>query len=45
LHGELKIHIESVHEKLRPFQCTICSKCFSQKRSLRAHLQAIHEKA
>ncbi|KAF7292489.1 C2H2-type domain-containing protein [Mycena chlorophos] len=33
----VKRHIETVHLRLKPFECNICRKCFPQKTSLDIH--------
>nr|XP_004653507.2 PR domain zinc finger protein 14 [Jaculus jaculus] len=35
----LRIHILHVHEKHRPYLCSICGKCFSQSSSLNKHMR------
>ena len=39
----LKSHIQSVHEKKRPFICPTCSKTFKQKNTLNQHIALVHE--
>nr|XP_046232608.1 histone-lysine N-methyltransferase PRDM9-like [Scatophagus argus]XP_046232609.1 histone-lysine N-methyltransferase PRDM9-like [Scatophagus argus]XP_046232610.1 histone-lysine N-methyltransferase PRDM9-like [Scatophagus argus] len=39
----LKKHKVTVHERLRPYVCTVCQKCFGQYSDLTRHLQR-HEK-
>ena len=39
---ELKIHIRSVHEKVRPFVCEHCPKRFPSSSNLKRHIKAIH---
>jgi hypothetical protein len=41
---DLRRHIESVHEKLRPFKCGKCKKKFTFKRTLQRHMRHVHEK-
>ena len=36
-------HIQTVHEKLRPFQCAVCQSCFESKQILERHFQSYHE--
>ena len=40
----LDAHIQGFHEKLKPFQCEICTdkKSFSQLQSLQYHLRVVH---
>ena len=40
----LKVHIETVHEKLKPHQCCFCVKKFSLKHHLKRHIECVHEK-
>ncbi|XP_054454968.1 histone-lysine N-methyltransferase PRDM9-like [Anoplopoma fimbria] len=35
----LRKHKASVHERLRPYVCTVCQKCFGQYNDLTRHLQ------
>ena len=39
----LKMHIEAVHEKKRPFACDICSERFGQKAHLVTHIKGKHK--
>lgn len=39
----LKKHKATVHERLRPYVCTVCQKCFGQYNDLTRHLRQ-HEK-
>eukprot|EP01083_Nonionella_stella_P268546 907923_1 len=41
LKGNLKRHINSVHEKLRPFSCESCNTAFSQKQKLKQHVSFV----
>ena len=38
----LKVHIDTVHKKLKKYQCKICDKKFSLKRALKHHQQTQH---
>ena len=38
----LKKHVESVHEKLKKYQCHICGKIFYQKNHLKDHTESVH---
>merc|ERR1712037_393749 len=40
----LKLHIESVHSKVKPFQCGKCGYCFCTATSLKVHVNAVHLK-
>ena len=40
----LKKHVESVHEKLKKYQCHICGKIFYQKNHLKDHTESVHNK-
>ena len=42
--GYLKIHIQVVHEKRKPFKCTQCDSCFGIRKSLKKHVLAVHDK-
>ena len=36
-------HSNSVHERKKPYECSICSDTFSLKKGLKTHLASIHE--
>ena len=38
-----KLHIEAVHEGIKPHVCTICDAKFGQKGSLTNHIKSVHE--
>ena len=40
----MKVHIASVHEGNKPFQCNICDASFVEKRGLNRHVASVHEK-
>ena len=40
--GSLKIHVDMVHLKLRPFQCDICDKRFHTRHNLKQHVDGVH---
>ena len=42
--GNLKKHIDEVHENIRPFECEICQGKFARKEKLREHIEGVHEK-
>ncbi len=47
LKGSLITHIETFHQKLKPFhhqECTLCKKLFASRDSLTMHIDAIHRK-
>ena len=41
--GKLDDHIQSVHDKKKPFKCTTCEKHFAKKDNLKTHVKRIHE--
>ena len=41
--NNLKRHIETVHEKLRPYPCEQCGEAFSERAILREHVGQVHE--
>ena len=38
----MRSHVESVHEKLRPFTCEKCQKSFGKKCLMNDHIQRVH---
>lgn len=42
--GYMKRHIDSVHLKIKPFQCTSCDKSFSRNWDLKRHVKEVHMK-
>ena len=41
---DLRGHISSVHEGLKPFDCTFCKKSFSRKTNMAQHIKNVHDK-
>ena len=41
--SKVKRHLMAVHEKVREFQCDICTHAFSQKIHVLKHRQAVHK--
>ena len=39
----LKSHIQIVHERKKPFECTFCLKKFSGRSGLTGHLKSMHD--
>ena len=39
----LKMHIQSVHERKKPFKCNFCDTSFSQKGHMNYHIKFVHE--
>ena len=39
----LSKHVEAVHEKIRPFSCSICNKAFASKQMLERHFATNHK--
>ena len=42
--SHVRIHISSVHEKNKPFECEICQMSFAEKGKLTRHIASVHEK-
>jgi hypothetical protein len=42
--GDLNKHIAVVHEKKRPFLCSLCTYKSGQKKDLTKHIAGAHEK-
>ena len=42
--NKLKIHMDAVHKKLKPFQCSICQSPFALKAHLKSHVDVVHKK-
>ena len=40
--GNVKRHIDSVHNKLKPHKCLMCNYTSSQKGTLKRHIDSIH---
>lgn len=40
--ADLRKHVRTVHEGLRPFRCETCHKCFGEKGNLRKHMRSVH---
>ena len=40
--GNLKRHVSTVHQGIRPFVCPVCGNMFTQKGHMTAHLVKIH---
>jgi len=41
--GNLKVHVQTVHNGDRPFSCDLCERRFSRKQNLETHRRVIHE--
>ena len=41
---KFKIHVNSVHNQLKPFECKICSKTLKSNINLKQHIDAVHKK-
>ena len=42
----LKAHVETIHEKLRPLECSLCDKTYPArggKQSLERHIKKVHQ--
>ena len=42
--SSLKVHIKTVHDKVKSYKCNSCSKAFGQKHNLKVHINTVHEK-
>lgn len=38
----VNVHIKTVHQDLRPFECRLCQSAFGHKHLLARHLQSVH---
>ena len=43
--GDLKRHVQQVHEKNKPHKCSICESSFPQKGLLKKHISSVHDNA
>ncbi len=41
--GHLNVHIKTVHENQRNFECPVCKKSFGRKDTLNTHNKIVHE--
>ena len=41
--SNLKVHLRSVHQKLRPYKCETCGRAFTQLRVLKDHVKRLHQ--
>lgn len=41
--ADLRKHIRTVHEGLRPFVCDVCHKRFGEKGNLSKHKKSVHQ--
>ena len=41
--SNLNSHMESVHEKKKPYKCEICDANFTEKQGMVSHTQSVHE--
>ena len=41
--NDMKKHVQSVHEKKKPFKCDICDYSCSNKNVLKKHVTAVHD--
>jgi uncharacterized Zn-finger protein len=41
--GNLKRHIESVHEGKKPYKCKLYEESLSVKRHLKKHIESVHD--
>ena len=39
----LKLHIKTVHDKIKDYNCDLCGKLFSTRSSLKNHIRIVHE--
>ena len=41
--SNLRLHIDAVHEKKRPYLCSECGDSFSTQNNLKRHITAVHK--
>jgi hypothetical protein len=41
--GDLRRHIDRVHEKIKQHQCNICHMSFGKEGNLKTHVKKIHQ--
>ena len=41
--SDLKRHLESVHEGIKPFKCNICGKGSASNGEMKKHVETVHE--
>ena len=39
-----KSHIESVHERKKPYECDICGKVLDEEQNFKSHIESVHER-
>ena len=41
--SKLKLHVDTVHERKKPYKCETCNKYFSEKIKKKNHIASVHE--
>ena len=42
-HIDTTTHVRTVHEKIKPFECAVCKRCFSAQQVLMKHYMTAHK--
>ena len=42
--AHMEIHVDSVHERKKPFNCSKCTTSFATKSHLKDHIRFVHER-